>query len=309
MPSKLNEHSFFKYSYKYKKMMTIGEKKEALNKLTDTEFGDMFGRLLENQGFSNIMNEESSVICEQRIMGRSTVFLFVLYTRRLSGLNSEDIVSIYQKIEALQNKYSANSVFVVSRETISEGFKLTLSKNSTNINPTYIEREGLINLIDEYYSDFWRHDDQNLLAYEKQLLADLEEDTELRKLSFSEDKYKKKLSFFIEPYLSRCYEDTNTRTVVRKKYSVCEVVASTSSVLIQGEAGCGKSTLLKKIAKNLIEDNPGIKEGKKNLPLYLTVQDLIAGVDDIKSIIQKKFDIILGEAPLAEIKDKYFSMW
>lgn len=33
--------------------MTINEKKEVLNKLTDTEFGDMFGRLLGNQGFSN----------------------------------------------------------------------------------------------------------------------------------------------------------------------------------------------------------------------------------------------------------------
>lgn len=286
--------------------MTINEKKEVLSQLTDTEFGDMFGRLLGNQGFSNIKNKETSIICEQRIMGRTTVFLFVLYTRRLSGLNSEDIVSIYQRIETLQNKHSANSVFIVSRETISEGFKLTLSKNSTNINPTYIEREGLISLIDEHYSDFWRHDDQKLLAYEKQLLEELEEDTELRKLSFSEDKYKKKLSFFVEPYLSRCYEDANTRTVVRKKYSVREVVTSTSSVLIQGEAGCGKSTLLKKIAKNLIEDNPGIKEGKKNLPLYITVQDLIAGVDDIKSIIQNKLNIILGEAPLSEIKDKYF---
>ena len=39
---------------------------------------------------------------------------------------------------------------------------------------------------------------------------------------------------------------------------------------------------------------------------YITVQDLIAGVDDIKSIIQNKLNIILGEAPLSEIKDKYF---
>ena len=286
-------------------MMTINEKKEVLNKLSDVEFGNMFRRLLEKQSFSNIKNEDTAIICEQRIMGRITVFLFVLYTRRLSGLNSNDIVSIYQKIEALQNKYSANSVFIVSRETISGGFKQTLSKNSTNINPTYIEREGLINQIDEYYSDFWRHEDQNLLAYEKQLLTELEEDTELRKLSFSEDKYKKKLDFFIEPYLSRYYEDTNTKTVVRKKYSLLEVVASTSSVLIQGEAGCGKSTLLKKIAKNLIEDNSGIKDDKKNLPLYITVQDLITGVDDIKGLIQNKLNIILGEAPLAEIKGKY----
>ena len=187
--------------------MIINEKKEVLNKLTDTEFRDMFGRLLENQNFSNIKNEETAIICEQRIMGRLTVFLFILYTRRLSGLNSEDIVSIYQRIEVLQNKYSANSVFVVSRETISEGFKQTLSKNSTNINPTYIEREGLIDLIDEHYSDFWRHDDQKLLAYEKQLLAELEEDTELRKLSFSEDKYKKKLNFFIEPFLKLLHLD------------------------------------------------------------------------------------------------------
>lgn len=287
-------------------MMTINEKIEVLNRLSDLEFRDMFRRLLENQGFSNIVYEDTAIICDRRIMGLTTVFLYVLYTTRLSGLNSDDIVSIYKTIETLQNKYSANSVSVVSRETISEGFRQTLLKNSTNINPTYIERQNLIILIDEHYSDFWRHEDQNLLEYERQLLKELEEDTELRKLRFSKDKYKKKLDFFIAPYLSRCYEDKNTRTVVRKKYSFSDVVASTSSVLIQGEAGCGKSTLLKKIAKSLIEDNSGIKVGKKNLPLYITGQELIDGADDIKSLIQNKLTIILGEAPLLEIKDKYF---
>jgi len=151
-------------------MITIKEKQEMLAKLTDSEFVDMFERLLENQNFTNIKKEESSIICEQRIMGRVTVFLFVLYTKRLSGLNREAIASIYHDIENLQNEFSANSVFVVSRDTISEGFKQTLSKNSTNINPTYIERNALIGLIEEHYSDFWRHDDQNLLTYEKNCL-------------------------------------------------------------------------------------------------------------------------------------------
>lgn len=109
----------------------------------------MFERLLVNQNFSDIRKEESAIICEQRIMGRVTVFLFVLYTERLSGLNSEAVMAIYQKMEALQRKYSANSVFIVSRETISEGFKQTLSKNSTNINPSYIGREGLVTLIED----------------------------------------------------------------------------------------------------------------------------------------------------------------
>lgn len=287
-------------------MMTIKEKQEMLTTLTDSEFGNMFERILKNQNFSNISKEENSIICEQQIMGGVTVFLFILYTRRLSGLNQKEIESIYKNIEDLQNKFSANSVFVVSRDTISEGFKQTLSRHSTNINPTYIDRNELIDLIEKHYSDFWRHDDQNLLTYEKKLITELEEDTELRKLRFSEDKYKKKLDFFIEPHLSRCYEDTNTRTVVRKKYSVHEVITSKSSILIQGEAGCGKSTLLKRIAKNLIEHNSGINDSKKNLPLYITVQDLVVGAEDIKTLIRNKLNIILGEAPLSDIKDKYY---
>lgn len=109
-------------------MMTINEKKEVLNKLTDTEFGDMFGRLLGNQGFSNIKNEETSIICEQRIMGRTTVFLFVLYTRRLSGLNNEDIVSIYQRIETLQNKHSANSVSLFVSRNYFRGIQTNIVK-------------------------------------------------------------------------------------------------------------------------------------------------------------------------------------
>lgn len=60
MPSKLRAlHPFSIILIHIKKMMTINEKKEVLNKLTDTEFGDMFGRLLGNQGFSNIKNEET----------------------------------------------------------------------------------------------------------------------------------------------------------------------------------------------------------------------------------------------------------
>ena len=43
------------------------KKKEVLNKLTDTEFGDMFGRLLGNQGFSNIKNEETSMFFTQDV--------------------------------------------------------------------------------------------------------------------------------------------------------------------------------------------------------------------------------------------------
>ena len=286
--------------------MSIYEKQDMLTKLTDSEFGNMFERLLENQKFSNIKKADSAIICEQKIMGRITVSLFVLYTKRLSGLTPEATISIYKNIEVLQNKYSANSVFVASQEIISEGFKQTLLKHSNNINPTYIDRNELITLIEEYYPDFWRHNDQLLLTYEQQLLAELEEDTELRKLSFSKDKYKKKLNFFIEPYLSRCYEDTNTKTVVRKKCSVNEVITSKSSILIQGEAGCGKSTLLKKIARKLIEENSGINNNKKNLPVYITVQDLIDKTDDVKTLIQNKLNIILGDAPLSEIKDMYY---
>lgn len=231
--------------------------------------------------------------------------LFVLFRQRLSGITSDEVESVYKKIESLQNQFSANSVFVVSLQTISNGFKNTLVKKSINISPTYIERDELITLIDEHYSDFWRHEDQELLLYEKELLDVVQEDTELRKLNFAQDKYKKKLDFFIEPQLSRCYEDKNTKTIVRKKYNIEDLIQQQTSLLIQGEAGCGKSTLLKRIVKYLIEGNPILKE-KKNLPIYLSVQEIVGAANDLKQLIQTKLHTILGDAPLGEIKDKYF---
>ena len=48
--------------------MTINEKIEVLNRLSDLEFRDMFRRLLENQGFSNIEYEDTAIICDRRII-------------------------------------------------------------------------------------------------------------------------------------------------------------------------------------------------------------------------------------------------
>ena len=76
-------------------MMTINEKKEVLSQLTETEFGDMFGRLLGNQGFSNIKNEETSIICEQRIMGRTTVFSYFRLLRYIIFITLKSIHCIF----------------------------------------------------------------------------------------------------------------------------------------------------------------------------------------------------------------------
>lgn len=286
--------------------MTKSEQIKAIEKLNNQEFFDLFERIVKNQNFSNVKKEGNIVVCDQKIMGRVAVCLFVLYSQKLSGISADEVEKIYKDIESLQNKYSANSLFVVSLQTISGGFKETLNKNSKNINPTYIDRDELIDLVNEHYVDFWRHDDQGLLEYEKQLLAEIQEDTELRKLNFAQDKYKQKLDFFIEPQLSRCYEDKNTKTIVRKRYNLSDLITQKTSLFIQGEAGCGKSTLLKRITRHLIEENPGIKDNKKSLPIYLTAQDIISNVGDIKRLIQDKLLVILGDAPLGEIKNKYY---
>lgn len=173
--------------------MTITDKIDIINKLSEEDFFGMFETLVKNQKFENVKRSKNSVICDQKIMGHVTVCLFVLFRQRLSGITSDEVESVYKKIESLQNQFSANSVFVVSLQTISNGFKNTLVKKSINISPTYIERDELITLIDEHYSDFWRHEDQELLLYEKELLDVVQEDTELRKLNFAQDKYKKKI--------------------------------------------------------------------------------------------------------------------
>lgn len=91
--------------------MTITDKIDIINKLSEEDFFGMFETLVKNQKFENVKRSKNSVICDQKIMGHVTVCLFVLFRQRLSGITSDEVESVYKKIESLQNQFSANSVF------------------------------------------------------------------------------------------------------------------------------------------------------------------------------------------------------
>ena len=208
-----------------------------------------------------------------------------------------DYAQISQIIKKIREKYAANNVFVYSNQNITKGFQSSIKSELNTERITYIGRDEFINLVDEVFPEYWRHDDLELIQYEKDYTDFVANDSDLKKLKFPNDKYAKLLDIFIEPMLMRYYQDTKTNNPVSKKYSVDELINHDESVIIEGEAGSGKSTLLKKIGVKLIEENP-TTQGKKHLPIYITSLEIF-DAGNVTEAIRAKI-ATFTEAPLSE---------
>lgn len=283
--------------------MTSINKKEQIENLSDSDIIILMKTLLEKRGVKKLKIEDNCILGIQEIFVGSVVVLFINFSQRLGGITDDVIKEIYNDIVNYQKRYGANNVFIFSKQNITNGFKDSLSKLASTMSLSYMGRQDIINLIDSFYEEYWRHDNVELLAYESNFIKMIDDDTELRKLTFPQEVYKRKLNFFIEPQLTLHCEDKATKAIYRKKYSVNEVVEYSSSLLIDGHTGSGKSTLLKQIGKILINANSS--STKKSLPVYCSAYELLGVNFDIQNLLLKKLSIITTEAPLSEITDKY----
>ena len=190
-----------------------------------------------------------------------------------------------------------------SNLTITGGFKTALGQNLKTIQVSYIGREELIQLVNEVFPEYWRHDDIQLIKYEKEYLSFVANDSDLKKLKFPNDKYAKLLDIFIEPQLVRFYQDIKTNNPVSKRCTVNELINFDGSLVIEGEAGSGKSTLLKKIGERLIEENTS-DITKKHLPIFISPLDIFDSGNSISNAISNKL-ASFSEASLSEISEEY----
>lgn len=281
----------------------MSEKIDSLKKLDSASIVTLLCDLLKKMGFAEIHQNEDCISCVQEgILGRST-FVFLTFPFKMSGIVAGDYKQYASIITSIRDKYSANQICLYSTNTISKGFQESLNVQLGAIKVTYVGRDELINLIDKSFPEYWRHDDRSLVKYEKYVLDRICQDSELRKLKFPQEKYSKLLDIFIEPLLTRYYEDPKTKTATQKKYSVDELVEHGESSVIEGQAGAGKSTLLKQIVRKEIESNAS-KTGKKSYPIYLTSLEIFKANFSIGNAIR----IQLGnytEAPLSELSQKY----
>ena len=277
---------------------------EKITGLSEEELITLLIKLLQLKGFSDVEQLDSFIVKgdQQNLLSKDHA-LFITFPFKLGGSVNQDISSIGENISEIQSKNAANSIFLFSKYTITKGFQNSLSHQLTHIRLNYIDRDGFISLVDEVFPEYWRHNDLNLIQYEKEFIDTIEKDSEWKKLSFPNEKYAKLLSIFIEPRLVRCYQDKKTNTPLTKGYSVAELIDFDGPVVIDGNAGSGKSTLLKRIGRLLVDQN-ATDPDKKNLPVYVTALDISNANYDVKFAIQSKL-LGITEGSLAELKKEY----
>lgn len=275
---------------------------EKIEGLSRGELDDLIIKILSKQEFESIELLEDCIKAKQRTFLNKSAAVFITFPFKLGGLSGVDYQALAQKINQIREKYAANNVFVYSNRTISKGFQNEISSELKTIRMTYISRDDLIQLVDDIFPEYWRHDDLELIQYEKDYTDFVANDSDLKKLKFPNDKYAKLLDIFIEPMLMRYYQDTKTNNPVSKKYSVNELIDHDESVIIEGEAGAGKSTLLKKIGIKLIEENTSTIP-KKHLPIYITSLEIF-DAGNVTEAIRAKL-ATFTEAPLSELAQQY----
>lgn len=281
--------------------MTTSSQILKIEGLNSDELSALMVNILSKKEFESIETLDDCIKALQKTFLNKSAAVFISFPYKLGGTGF-DILEISKKIRTIQEKYAANNVFVYSNLTITKGFQTSLNNELNTIQITYIGRDELIKLVDGVFPEYWRHDDIRLIQYEKTYTDFVANDSDLRKLKFPNDKYSKLLDIFIEPSLTRYYQDTKTNTPISKKYTVSELIAHEESLILEGEAGAGKSTLLKKIGEKLIEEN-ALNIHKKHLPIYISSLELFEA-GSVSNAIRCKLSSF-SDAPLSEIAQEY----
>ena len=279
------------------------EKIEKLEALNFQALKELLKSLLEKRGFKDVSIVEDCINCYQKGLLHVSSIVFVTFEYRLGGIQNFDYENFAKYIRKIRDKYSANEVYIYSSLTITQGFKDNANQKLVPLKVNYIGRNELINLVDEVFPEYWRHEDLILAKYEKAILSSLDNDNELKKLKLPQENYSKLFNIFIEPSLLRYYEDEKTRTLIQRKYSVSELIGYQHSLIIDGQAGAGKSTLLKQLVKKQIESNSSIK-AKKYYPIYLTSIDIFNADFNISNAIRNA-TADYTEMPLSELVSQY----
>ena len=178
---------------------------QKLLNLADSDVCTLLVNILKLKGFSDVNQVEDLVITgSQKALINNTSSIFITFPSKLGGTGNVDNIKISNFISETKDKYSSDSVYVFSKHTISNGVKNSLKKSLPSIAINYIDRDAFISLIDEVFPEYWRHDDVELINYEKELLANISQDSDWKKLRFPTEKYAKLLDIFIEPLWLTC---------------------------------------------------------------------------------------------------------
>lgn len=263
--------------------MTESSKLTKIETLDGFQLSESLSNLIVKMGYKLVEknNEYVSANIESPIFTGKHVF--ILFQQQLSG--KVDIEGINEKVESILQIDKFSAVFIVSKYHISKGFRDSFSKEH-KINVSFLDRDDLVKHFDNYNPDYWKHDDVQLLDYERSYKERVMRESELKTLKIFSEKYQKLLDIFIEPKIVHFYEDKETKTPLKKNITIDAIIKDKKPIVLAGEAGMGKSTLIKKIGESIIENNK--QATKKNLPIFISVTELYDSNYDIKTLVENK---------------------
>lgn len=267
-------------------MINLGQKIAKIESLESIVFSDLVINLLTKMEYSDIKKTGEHLSATINGPMSSDTHAFIIILEKLSGnVELEKFKELIAVERATTNFFTA---FIVSPYHISNGFKENLRAEIKDIKLEFIGRDEMIEQIEKLIPDFWKHDDLELLDYEKHYCNSLLKESDLKKLKIFNEKYEKLLDIFIEPRIIHIYEDKETQTPVKRNISIDNIIIDKKPIILSGDAGTGKSTLLKKIGEIIIKQNQEFE--KKNLPIFISVVDLFDSEFDIEKVIHEKLE-------------------
>src|SRR5690554_2220358 len=264
--------------------MTKEIKLNKIESITKVGLFKLLNELIAKMGYTSIENDE--LFISAKLVG--PIFTgkhgFIYFEEKLSG--NIEFAPILNTINKLKEEHELSVIFVVSQYNISKGFRGTLN-SQIPLDIDYLDRDELIIQIEKYIPEYWKHDDVQLLSYEKYYCESILQESELKSLKIFSDKYKKILNIFIEPKVVHYDEDDETKTPTKKNISIDQIIKDNKPVSHSGDAGMGKSTVLKRIGETIILSNA--KADKKSLPVFISVTELFQSNYDVEIILKNLF--------------------
>lgn len=267
-------------------MIKIEDKINKIETLNVETFYQVVINILEKIGYTNIERLGSHLKANLTGPISSHDHGFIFLQQKLSG--NVEIEQVVKVLNDEKSKFNFFTAFIVSQTHISKGFRENLIASVKNIKIEFLGREEIIKQIDSLIPDFWKHDDIQLLDYERNYCDLILKESELKKLKIFNEKYQKLLDIFIEPKIIHLYEHKDTKTPIKKHISIEQIITDKKPIILSGEAGTGKSTLLKRIGESIIYRNQELQ--KKNLPIFISVIDLFECDFSVINVILKKLN-------------------
>src|SRR5699024_11935873 len=111
----------------------------------------------------------------------------------------EDLDSLSNSIFTYSKKYGFYDLDLICSKVISKGNEVKI-KDLLKLNVTFIGRDKLIQLIDKNLGNYWRHNDIELLEYERYYIDNISKEIELK----SHNGFHKEVEMILTIFNNQC---------------------------------------------------------------------------------------------------------